>query len=140
MFTVNLDELVRVRFEVSTRPETFVPAGKATLPLTTTSLSSCVETRVPGASTDEMLCSVSYNKGSSSRNDHSEHRRRCRAGDACDYDLKESLCFHLASVWNTKPIAYWTLGVSRFGQISVNLSSPTAPISHIGTRDGLSLC
>ncbi|PYK66720.1 MAG: hypothetical protein DME45_11865 [Verrucomicrobia bacterium] len=58
MFTVNLDELVRVRFEVSTRPETFVPAGKATLPLTTTSLSSCVETRVPGASTDEMLCSV----------------------------------------------------------------------------------
>ena len=47
-----------MRFEVSMRPEIFVPRGKATFPLTTTSLTSCIETALPGASTEEMLCNV----------------------------------------------------------------------------------
>src|SRR3977135_2064888 len=111
MLTLSLCELVCVRFEVATCPETFVPTGKTTFPLTTTSLATSAGHRVPGASIEEMPCSVRTTSGVPAGivtpNDASTVRK---AMHAIPIQIKVCL-FIYPNLRDDVRLVYWTLVV-----------------------------
>jgi hypothetical protein len=115
-----------VRFEVATRPETFVPTGKTTFPLTTTSLASSAGKRVPGASIEEMPCSVRTTStvpaGIVTPNDVSTVRK---ARLAIPIQIKVRF-FINPNVRDDVRLVYWTLIVPK-SERQIPLTLPSTP-------------
>jgi len=102
-----------VRFEVAICPETFVRTGKTTFPLTTTFLSSSAGKRVPGASIEEMPCSVRTTSGVPegivTANDVSTIRKARLA-----IAIQIKVCFFIyPNVREEVRLVYWTWAYQR---------------------------
>jgi hypothetical protein len=107
-----------------------VPTGKTTFPLTTTSFSSSAGKRVPGASIEEMPCSVRTTSGvpagTVAPNDMSDVRK---ARLAIPIRIKVCL-FIYPNVREDVRLVYWTLDVPK-SERRIPLTLPTNPLAGV---------
>ena len=115
-----------------------MPTGKTTFPLTTTSLASSAGHRVPGASIEEMPCSVRTTSGVPAGivipNDASTVRK---ARLAIPIQIKVCL-FIYPNVRDDVRLVYWTLVVQK-SERQISLTLPSTPPCQYQDRSNLRL-